>query len=83
MTRTLFTVAIALLYSAAAATLPPVTVVSPCECRDAHGKAPLGIKKRPVNSASKCHRNTSRHAFRHFQLAGTGNSSDGGKKSSA
>jgi hypothetical protein len=44
MTRTLFTVAIALLYSAAAATLPPVTVVSPCECRDAHGKGRWAVK---------------------------------------
>jgi hypothetical protein len=48
MTRAVFTVAIALLYSAAAATPPPVTVVSPCECRDAHGKARLTFSSQYV-----------------------------------
>ena len=32
------TIAVALFYSIAAAAEPPVTVVSPCECRDAYGK---------------------------------------------
>jgi hypothetical protein len=36
--------AIALLYSAAAATTRPVTVVSPCECLDAHGKGRWAVK---------------------------------------
>jgi hypothetical protein len=38
MTRAMFTAAIALLCSMAGAIPPRVTVVSPCECRDAHGK---------------------------------------------
>src|SRR5437773_646293 len=44
MTRALFTAAIALLCSAATATSPPVTVVSPCECLDAHGKGRWAVK---------------------------------------
>ncbi len=39
MARATFTiVAVAFLYSAAAAESPPVTFESPCECRDYHGK---------------------------------------------
>src|SRR6266576_4515024 len=48
MTRATFTIAaIAFLCSAAAATSPPVTFESPCECRDAHGKARLAVKNDP------------------------------------
>ena len=39
--------AIALLSSTAAATTPPVTFESPCECGDAHGKARLQVKNDP------------------------------------
>jgi hypothetical protein len=39
--------AIVLFCSTAAATPPSVTVVSPCECRDAHGKARLAVKNDP------------------------------------
>lgn len=38
MMRAIFTAAIALLYSAAIASEPPVTIFSPCECRNNHGK---------------------------------------------
>jgi hypothetical protein len=31
----------------AAATQPPVTVVSPCECRDNHGKGRWAVKNDP------------------------------------
>ena len=44
MTRTAFTAAIALLCNAAAADQPPVTVLSPCECLDAHGKGRWAVK---------------------------------------
>src|SRR5205809_5745249 len=44
MTRATFTAAIALLCSSAAATQPAVTVVSPCECLDAHGKGRWAVK---------------------------------------
>jgi hypothetical protein len=44
---TLIIAAIAFLCSAAAATSPPVTFESPCECRDAHGKARLAVKNDP------------------------------------
>ena len=43
-----FTIAaIAFISSAAAAITPPVTFDSPCECRDAHGKARLTVKNDP------------------------------------
>ncbi len=38
MPRATFTVAVAILCRGATAEQPPVTIVSPCECRDAHGK---------------------------------------------
>jgi hypothetical protein len=45
MTRATFTIAaIALLSSAAAATSPPVTFESPCECRDNHGEHRWAVK---------------------------------------
>jgi hypothetical protein len=47
MTRAMFTVTIALLYSEAAATPPPIIVVSPCECRDNHGKGRWSVKNDP------------------------------------
>jgi hypothetical protein len=48
MTRMTFTiVAIAFLCSTAAASSPPVTFESACECRDAHGKARLAVKSDP------------------------------------
>jgi hypothetical protein len=47
MMRATFTIAaIAFLFSAAAAA-PPVSFESPCECRDAHGKARLAVKNDP------------------------------------
>src|SRR6266478_3933995 len=42
-----FTAAIALLYSAAAAEQLPVTIVSPCECRDNHGEHRWAVKNDP------------------------------------
>jgi hypothetical protein len=48
MTRALFTVAaIAFLCSAAAATSPPVTFESPCECHDNHGEHRWAVKNNP------------------------------------
>jgi hypothetical protein len=44
MTRATFTVAVAILCSGARAEQPPVTIVSPCECRDAHGKGQWAVK---------------------------------------
>jgi hypothetical protein len=44
MMRTTFAAAVALFCSAAAATPPPVTVASPCECLDAHGKGRWAVK---------------------------------------
>ena len=41
-----FTIAVAFL-CIAAANSPPVTFESPCECRDAHGKAQLAVKSDP------------------------------------
>ena len=38
MTRSAFTIAIAVIYSAAAAESPPVTFESSCECRDNHAE---------------------------------------------
>jgi hypothetical protein len=48
MRRTTYTVAaIVLVCSTAAETPPPVTVVSPCECRDNHGKGRWAEKNDP------------------------------------
>ena len=48
MTRaTLIIAAIALLCSTEAATLPPVTFESPCECQDSHGKHRWSVKIDP------------------------------------
>jgi len=48
MTRATFTIAaIAFLSSAAAATSPPVTFESPCECRDNHGEHRWAVKNDP------------------------------------
>ena len=48
MMRATFTIAaIAFLSCVAAATSPSVTFESPCECRDAHGKARLAVKNEP------------------------------------
>jgi hypothetical protein len=49
MTRTtaLIIAVIASLCRTAAATSPPVTFESPCECRDVHGKARLAVKNDP------------------------------------
>jgi hypothetical protein len=44
---TVILAAIAFLCSAAASS-PPVTFESPCECRDAHGKARLEVKNDPL-----------------------------------
>ena len=48
MIRATFTVAIALVCSMAAATEPPVTILSPCECRGAHGKGRWAVKNDPA-----------------------------------
>jgi hypothetical protein len=43
-----FTIALAFLYvTAAAQPQPPVTVVSPCECRDNHGEHRWAVKNDP------------------------------------
>jgi hypothetical protein len=47
MTRTTFTIAVAFLCGAAAATPPPVTFESPCECRDNHGEHRWAVKNDP------------------------------------
>jgi hypothetical protein len=47
MIRATFAATIALACSAALASPPPVTVFSPCECRDAHGKGRLAVKNDP------------------------------------
>src|SRR5205807_9420869 len=48
MTQATFTIAaIAFLSSAAAATSPPVTFESPCECRDNHGEHRWAVKNDP------------------------------------
>jgi hypothetical protein len=44
MTRSTFAVAVAFLCSSGAAEQPPVTIVSPCECLDAHGKGRWTVK---------------------------------------
>ena len=47
MTRAMFTIAVAFLWTTAAAEQPPITVVSPCECRDNHGKGRWAVKNDP------------------------------------
>src|SRR6266536_4732462 len=48
MTRATFTIAaVAFLSNAAAATTPPVTFESPCECRDNHGEHRWAVKNDP------------------------------------
>ena len=47
MTRSAFTIAIALICGAAAAGSLPVTFTSPCKCRDHHGKGRLAVKSDP------------------------------------
>jgi hypothetical protein len=42
--RTFTIAAIAFLFGTTAATPPPVTVISPCECLDAHGKGRWAVK---------------------------------------
>ena len=44
MIRTTFMIAAVAFLSSAAAATPPVTVDSPCECHDAHGKARMAVK---------------------------------------
>src|SRR5947207_5747929 len=44
MTRSTFTIAVAVLCSAAAASSPPVTFESPCECHDNHGEHRWAVK---------------------------------------
>jgi hypothetical protein len=47
MRRAAFTIGVAFLCNAAAAEQPVVTVVSPCECRDAHGHNRWSVKNDP------------------------------------
>src|SRR5947209_8322431 len=47
MTRTILTIAFALLSSIAGATEPPVTFESPCECHDNHGEHRWAVKNDP------------------------------------
>jgi hypothetical protein len=47
MTRATFTIAVAFLWSTAEAQPPAVTVNSPCECQDAHGKGRWAVKNDP------------------------------------
>jgi hypothetical protein len=47
VTRATLTIAVVLLCGTAGATPPPVTVVSPCECRDNHGKGRWAVKNDP------------------------------------
>jgi len=42
-----FTIAAALLCGTGAATPPPATIVSPCECHDNHGKGRWAVKNDP------------------------------------
>jgi hypothetical protein len=44
MTRAAIPIIFAIVCSTAAAESPPVTFISPCECRDAHGKARVAVK---------------------------------------
>jgi hypothetical protein len=48
MTRTALTIAVAFVCGTAIATPPPVTVISPCECRDNHGKGRCAVKNDPA-----------------------------------
>jgi hypothetical protein len=48
MTRETFTIAALAILCSTAAAAPPVTFKSPCECRDAHGKARLAVKNNPA-----------------------------------
>ena len=47
MTRAMFTIAVTFLWMTAAAEQPPTTVVSPCECRENHGKGRWAVKNDP------------------------------------
>ena len=47
MTRATFTLAVVIVCSTAAAEQPLVTIVSPCECLDAHGKGRWAVKNDP------------------------------------
>src|SRR5213596_117878 len=49
MVRATFTIAVVFLCNAAAATQPPVTIVSPCECRENHGEHRWAVKNDPSN----------------------------------
>src|SRR5438093_12226285 len=44
MTQTTFTIAVVFLCSTAAAEQPALTVTSPCECQDNHGKGRWAVK---------------------------------------
>ena len=44
MTRAIFIIAAVAFLCIGAANSPPVTFESPCQCRDAHGKARLAVK---------------------------------------
>jgi hypothetical protein len=48
ITRTTFTIAITFLCGTAAAEQPLVTIISPCECLDAHGKGRWSVKNDPA-----------------------------------
>src|SRR2546422_5070333 len=60
MTHATFTIAVAFLSSAAAATSPPVTFESPLRMSRQPRGTSLGGEERSFNSACGCERNTSR-----------------------
>ncbi len=53
MTRATFTIAAIAFLSSAAASQPPVTFESPCECRDAHGRGRLAVKEDPSTQPAR------------------------------
>jgi hypothetical protein len=55
MTRETFTIAAVAFLCSAEAISQPVTFQSPCECRDAHGKARVSLKKRSSASLLLTH----------------------------
>ena len=70
MTRATFTIALAFLWNTAAAEQRPVAVVSPCECRDAHGKGRWAIRNDPETPQTDASAIQAVTRFGYIQLAG-------------